>query len=206
MNFQESRGPARLKPRQRRSIGYLAARMLDHLPNEPNPSERWEITIEQVMSRFDASRGSVYELFHVLEALLLVTKVSKNTFRWWGVKNLTQTLVFLRLTGLLLGFDKEIMQTKEAVRMNLYQCLHVSHSIFNLGRHQGCIWDTSSRISSFQCWRTSTEAYINGLPKVHHALPRCRRTESNESRIRFKGYSRPRPSRRHSKVTGQTFV
>lgn len=116
MNIEASHSRIGLKPRQRRSIGYLASRVLTQLPNEPLPNEKWEMTIEQVMAKFGASRGSVYELFHVFEALLLVTKISKNTFRWWGVQNLTQTLVFLRFTALHLGFDTEILHTKQAVR------------------------------------------------------------------------------------------
>ncbi len=66
------------KPRKRRAIGYFASRLLDALPMEPKEYESWEITIEQVMEKFDASRGSVYETFHVFEALLLVSKV-RNT-------------------------------------------------------------------------------------------------------------------------------
>ena len=63
------------KPRKRRAIGYLTKRVLDELPFDVKPDESWEMTIEQIMRRFEASRGSVYEVLHVFEALCLVTKV-----------------------------------------------------------------------------------------------------------------------------------
>lgn len=63
------------KPRKKRAIGFLAKRIIDELPDEPADNERWELTVEEVVKKFQASRGSVYEIFHVFEALLLVTKV-----------------------------------------------------------------------------------------------------------------------------------
>lgn len=63
------------KPRKKRAIGLLASRILEKLPDFPKDGERWEMTIQQVMKKFDARRGSVYEVFHVFEALLLVSKV-----------------------------------------------------------------------------------------------------------------------------------
>jgi hypothetical protein len=63
------------KPRKKRAIGYLAQRIIDELPDIPDEGEIWEISIEQVIQKFDASKGSVYEVFHVFEALLLISKV-----------------------------------------------------------------------------------------------------------------------------------
>ena len=65
------------KPRKLRAIGYLAQRIIESLPSEPAEDEIWEITIEQVIKHFDATKGSAYEVFHVFEALLLVSKVRK---------------------------------------------------------------------------------------------------------------------------------
>ena len=66
---------AEKKPRKKRAIGYLTKRILDELPFDVRPDESWEMTIEQIMVRFGASKGSVYEAFHVFEALCLVSKV-----------------------------------------------------------------------------------------------------------------------------------
>ena len=50
-------------------------RILDRLPLEPKENERWEITIDQIIKTFDAKKGIVYEVFHVFEGILLVSKV-----------------------------------------------------------------------------------------------------------------------------------
>ena len=66
---------AEKKPRKKRAIGYLTKRILDELPFEVKPDESWEMSIDQIKTRLGASKGSVYEVFHVFEALCLVTKV-----------------------------------------------------------------------------------------------------------------------------------
>ena len=54
-------------------------RILDRLPLEPKENERWEITIDQIIKTFDAKKGIVYEVFHVFEGILLVSKVNTYT-------------------------------------------------------------------------------------------------------------------------------
>ena len=63
------------KPRKSRSIGFLTSKILAELPNKIENGESWEITVDQVVDKCQASKGAVYEVFHVFEALLLVTKV-----------------------------------------------------------------------------------------------------------------------------------
>ena len=101
------------KPRKRRAIGYLAKRILERLPDEVKDNERWEMTMDQICQTFDASRGLVYEVFHVFEALVLVTKIGKNAFLWNGFTNMTQTLAFLRYIGLCQNFHHSITMTRE---------------------------------------------------------------------------------------------
>ena len=63
------------KPRKRKSIGFLTSKILAELPDKIDENESWEITIDQVVEKFQATKGAAYEVFHVFEALLLVTKV-----------------------------------------------------------------------------------------------------------------------------------
>ena len=61
-------------------IGLLQAkhfffRILERLPNDPKDDERWEMTIDQISKAMQTRAGQVYEVFHVFEALLLITKV-----------------------------------------------------------------------------------------------------------------------------------
>ena len=66
------------KPRKQKAIGYLAKRILDELPFEVGEDESWEMTVEQIVANFGASKGSVYEVFHVFEALLIASKVRSS--------------------------------------------------------------------------------------------------------------------------------
>jgi hypothetical protein len=50
-------------------------RILERLPNYPKDDERWEMSIDQISKALAASKGMIYEVFHVFEALLLMTKV-----------------------------------------------------------------------------------------------------------------------------------
>ena len=50
-------------------------RILDHLPYHPKDDERWEMTVDQISKAIQVRPNQVYEVFHVFEALLLVTKV-----------------------------------------------------------------------------------------------------------------------------------
>ena len=70
------------KPRKAKSIGYLTSRILAELPDKIENGESWEITVDQVVDKFQATKGTVYEVFHVFEALLLVTKVWKT----WNIR------------------------------------------------------------------------------------------------------------------------
>jgi len=101
------------KPRKRRAIGYLAQRILDRLPLEPTENERWEITIDQIIKTFDAKKGIVYEVFHVFEGILLVSKIGKNTFLWNGFKNMRHILILLRRIGVCMNLHQKILETRE---------------------------------------------------------------------------------------------
>ena len=63
------------KPRKKRAIGYLARRILNELPSNVDKSEIWEISVDEIVQKFDGTRAMIYEIFHVLEAVLVVTKV-----------------------------------------------------------------------------------------------------------------------------------
>ena len=108
------------KPRKRQSIGYLAQRILERLPDHPKDDERWEMTIDQISKAIQARPGQVYEVFHVFEALLLITKVGKNSFVWNGFKNMTQILAFLRYIALCQNLDKAILETRGKVRYEIF--------------------------------------------------------------------------------------
>ena len=91
---------AEKKPRKKRAIGYLTKRILDELPFEAKPDESWEMSIDQIKTRLGASKGSVYEVFHVFEALCLVTKVLKSQLIEQSLKLLCFRLAKIPFAGM----------------------------------------------------------------------------------------------------------
>lgn len=102
-----------LKPRKKRAIGLLAQKIVNELPDIPDKGETWEISVDQVIKTLSATKGSVYEVFHVLEALLLVTKIGTNTYRWNGYGMFNQTLTFLRLIAIMLNVHGDIQRARD---------------------------------------------------------------------------------------------
>ncbi len=63
--------------RKEKAIGFLTQRILERLPDKVESNESWEMTVEHVTQAMGCSKGSAYEVFHVLESLLMVIKVSE---------------------------------------------------------------------------------------------------------------------------------
>jgi hypothetical protein len=61
--------------RKKRSIGRVARDMLAVLPASVEADCECVFSVAEVMAQLGCCRGAVYEVIHVLEALLLVTKV-----------------------------------------------------------------------------------------------------------------------------------
>jgi len=53
------------------------------------------MSVEQVAKTLNSTKGAAYEIFHVFESLLLVTKIGTNTYRWNGFGYMNETLSFL---------------------------------------------------------------------------------------------------------------
>ncbi len=72
--------------RKAHAIGLLASRILARLPDTLNPelSESWEVCVDDVIAELRCPKGAAYEVFHVLESLLLATKIGRSTYRWNG--------------------------------------------------------------------------------------------------------------------------
>ena len=107
--------------RKNRAIGLLTTRILSELPDYPEDNESWEVCVEQVVKRLNASRGAVYEIFHVFESLLLVTKIGTNTYKWNGYGQMNQTLAFLRLIAIMLDLPSEMRRVRDHEVSHLIQ-------------------------------------------------------------------------------------
>ena len=63
---------------------------------------------------FQASHGSTYEVLHVFEALLIVSKVRKGIFKWNGFQHITTVLGLLKFMATPCGIVDGVRKIKEA--------------------------------------------------------------------------------------------
>ncbi len=68
--------------RKSRSIGRVARDMLAILPAHVEADSECVFSVMEVMTQLGCCRGAVYEVIHVLEALLLVTRVISTSLRF----------------------------------------------------------------------------------------------------------------------------
>lgn len=108
------------KTRRYRAIGVLADKILERLPyaaekdENGNALEFWEMSVGQVSKSLDARVGSVYEVFHVFESLLLATKIGPKTYRWNGFAKIKPTISFLQYIGMYyLNLPKEMEKVQD---------------------------------------------------------------------------------------------
>ena len=66
--------------RKSHAVGVLAEKILFRLPDAVDDGQSWEVCVEHVITQLECAKGAAYEVFHVLEALMMVTKVRKNIF------------------------------------------------------------------------------------------------------------------------------
>lgn len=119
------------RKRKQRAIGLLADRILKELPYAPERDthgvecESWEMTVDQIGKKLEARVGSVYEVFHVFESLLLATKIGPKTYRWNGFAQMRPTLSFLQYIGIYcLDLPKEM---EEVQNIEIDALLYRSH-------------------------------------------------------------------------------
>jgi hypothetical protein len=94
--------------RKERSSALLTQAILDRLPDTVAEGVCWELSVDDITTQLGCHKGSLLQIFHVLESLLLVTKVGRSVYRWHGVGGLRQTLAFMRLIADRLHIDQHI--------------------------------------------------------------------------------------------------
>jgi len=106
--------------RQKHAMGMLADKILEVLPYAPEKDEAgfecesWEMTVDQIGKKYGARVGSVYEVFHVFESLLLASKIGPKTYRWNGFAQMKTTLSFLQYIGVYcLNLPQEMEEVQE---------------------------------------------------------------------------------------------
>ncbi|QQP56548.1 E2F transcription factor 8, partial [Caligus rogercresseyi] len=108
--------------RKTRSIGLTCERICSRFPLFIESKESWEVSVDSVVRTLNASKGSVYEIFHVLEGILVVSKIGTKVYRWNGFQPLRTVLSFLQVIGRdCMGLEARMRRVKQHELSNLVE-------------------------------------------------------------------------------------
>ncbi|XP_040576139.1 transcription factor E2F8-like [Lepeophtheirus salmonis] len=125
--------------RKTRSIGLTCDRICSRFPLIVENGESWEVSVDSVVRTLNASKGSVYEIFHVLEGILVVSKIGTNVYRWNGFQHLRTVLGFLKVIGRdLIGIDTKMNNVKKSELSNLVEKSKKKSSMIGV-KNEECI-------------------------------------------------------------------
>ncbi|XP_032893865.1 transcription factor E2F7 [Amblyraja radiata] len=96
--------------RKQKSLGLLCQKFLARYPDYPLPTEKTDISLDEVAAELGVERRRIYDIVNVLESLQLVSRVAKNQYWWHGLPGLALTLGILGRRGEQLGYAQQLAQ------------------------------------------------------------------------------------------------
>jgi transcription factor E2F7/8 len=79
-----------MRSRKEKSLGKLCENFMGLFADVPVNHENNGTVIEicDIVSRMNVQRRRIYDIIHILQAIEVVTRVKKNTYRWHGLDGL----------------------------------------------------------------------------------------------------------------------
>uniref|UniRef100_A0A8C7JUB3 Transcription factor E2F7 n=1 Tax=Oncorhynchus kisutch TaxID=8019 RepID=A0A8C7JUB3_ONCKI len=95
---EEEEEGERKPSRKQKSLGLLCQKFLALYPDYPT-SDTINISLDEVSTSLGVERRRIYDIVNVLESLMIVGRVAKNQYVWYGRRRLGSTLAELQGIG-----------------------------------------------------------------------------------------------------------
>ncbi|XP_071358736.1 transcription factor E2F7 isoform X2 [Trachinotus anak] len=100
---------AEKKPsRKQKSLGLLCQKFLALYPDYPPPHSPIWISLDEVATSLGVERRRIYDIVNVLESLMIVGRIAKNSYTWYGRQQLEATLEELQRRGRQQGYHLQM--------------------------------------------------------------------------------------------------
>uniref|UniRef100_A0A3Q3QPF2 Transcription factor E2F7 n=1 Tax=Monopterus albus TaxID=43700 RepID=A0A3Q3QPF2_MONAL len=140
--------------RKQKSLGLLCQKFLALYPDYPDPQSPIWISLDEVATSLGVERRRIYDIVNVLESLMIVGRIAKNSYTWYGRQRLGPTLEELQQRGWQQGYHLQ-MEVATETRITRpgreddvgYSCCQVTSLLF-FSDYNSSLRDKSLRIMS----------------------------------------------------------
>ncbi|XP_026183266.1 transcription factor E2F7 [Mastacembelus armatus] len=111
----DEEGDAEKKPsRKQKSLGLLCQKFLALYPDYPPSHSPIWISLDEVATSLGVERRRIYDIVNVLESLMIVGRMAKNSYTWFGRQRLEATLEELQRRGRQQGYHLQMELARDA--------------------------------------------------------------------------------------------